>query len=173
MATLTVTARLDSPEVQAAFREWQRLGRDSTPLMRAIGVGLVSNVQDRFDAAQAPDGTPWAAVKEPWASLKKGPGILREAGMRGGLQGSIAMDVAGDELAVGSNKIYAGVHQFGATIKAKNAPFLVFRTPDGRRFGQARQVTVPARPYLGIGPEDEDTILDAVEAFWLRFRRPA
>lgn len=173
MATISITARLDSPEVQDAFRQWQSLGRDSTPLLRAIGTGLVSNVQDRFDAGHAPDGTPWAPVKEPWASLKRGPGILREAGMRGGLQGSITMDVAGDELAVGSNKIYAAVHQFGATIKAKDHPFLIFRTPDGRRFGQARQVQIPARPYLGIGPEDEDTILDAVEAFWIRFRRPA
>ncbi len=172
MATLTITAQLDSPEVQRAFREWQRLGRDSTPLLRAIGTGLVSNVQDRFDAARDPDGNAWALLKQPWASLKKGPGILREAGMRGGLQGSITMDVAAGELAVGSNKIYAGVHQFGATIKAKNHPVLVFRTPDGHVFGRARQVTIPARPYLGIGSEDEDSILDAVEAFWIRFRRP-
>lgn len=173
MSTLTITSRLEGTEVQAAFRHWQSLGRDGTPLMRAIGVGLVSNTQDRFDAGRSPEGAAWEPVKEPWASLKRGPGILREAGMRGGLQGSITFDAARDEVSVGSNKIYANVHQFGAIIKAKNFPFLIFRTPDGVPYGRARQVRIPARPYLGIGPEDEDTILDAVEVFWLRFRRPA
>ncbi len=170
MATITITSRLDSPEVQSAFQHWRSLGRDGTPLMRAIGVGLVSNTQDRFDAARSPDGAAWEPVKEPWASLKRGPGILREAGMRGGLQGSITFDAGSDEVSVGSNKVYAGVHQFGATIRPKNGPFLIFRTANGRPYGFARQVRIPARPYLGIGPEDEDTILDATEVFWLRFR---
>ena len=169
MATLTITAGLESPQVQAAFRHWQQLGRDGTPLMSAIGVGLVANVHDRFDAETDPDGNRWPAVKEPWASFKKGPGILRESGMRGGLMGSITSDAGRDEVSVGSNRVYAGVHQFGAVIRAKNAPFLVFRTAGGAVFGRARQVTIPARPYLGVSSADEDTILDAVEVFWLRF----
>lgn len=172
MATLSLTGSLESAEVQAGFRAWQRLGRDPQPLLRAIGVGLVSNTQDRFDQARDPQGNAWEPVKDPWASLKKGPGILRESGMRGGLQGSITMDVAGDELMVGSNKIYAGVHQFGAVISARNVPFLIFRTPDGVAFGAARQVRIPARPYLGIGREDEETVLDVTEVFFLRFGRP-
>ncbi|MBR0643996.1 phage virion morphogenesis protein [Plastoroseomonas hellenica] len=172
MATLSITGRLESADVQAGFRAWQRLGREPQPLLRAIGAGLVSNTQDRFDAGRDPQGKAWEEVKEPWASLKKGPGVLREAGMRGGLQGSITMDVSGDELMVGSNKIYAGVHQFGAIIRPKNGTWLVFRTSDGNVYGGARQVRIPARPYLGIGPEDEDTVLDVTEVFFLRFGRP-
>ncbi len=169
-ARLTINASLDSPQVQAAFRQWSRLGRDSTPLMAAIGDGLVSNVHDRFAAETDPEGARWAPLKEPWASLRRAGPILQQSGMRGGLMGTITSDAANGEVSVGSNKISAGVHQFGATIKAKNSPFLVFRTPEGQRFGQARQVTIPARPYLGISGADEDTILDAVEVFWLRFR---
>jgi len=170
MATLTIDASLDSPQVQAAFRHWQQLGRDSTPLMEAIGVGLVSNVHDRFSAETDPAGNRWAPLKEPWAGLRKAAPILQQSGMVAGLMGSITSDAANGEVSVGSNKPYAGVHQFGAVIKAKNAPFLIFRTADGRPFGFARQVTIPARPYLGISSADEDTILDAVEVFWLRFR---
>ncbi|MBW6402073.1 phage virion morphogenesis protein [Roseomonas sp. HJA6] len=170
MTSIVITSHLAGGEVQAAFRHWQQLGRDSTPLMRAIGVGLISNVHDRFAAETDPDGARWAPLKEPWASLRRAGPILQQSGMRGGLMGTITSDAANGEVSVGSNKIYAAVHQFGATIKAKNAPLLIFRTPEGVRFGAARQVTIPARPYLGISAADEDTILDAVEVFWLRFR---
>lgn len=169
MATLTITSRLESREVQAAFRHWAALGRDGTPLMQAIGAGLLSNTRDRFGEGRGPDGSPWAPLREPWASLRKPKPILVQSD-GSGLRGSIISEAGRDEVSVGSNKEYAGVHQFGATIRPKNGPLLIFRTPGGRRFGQARQVTIPARPYLGIGPEDEDTILDAVEVFWLRFR---
>lgn len=167
MATLTVNARLEDPQVRAAFARWQRLGADPQPLLRAIGVGLVENTHQRFEAARDPEGNPWDPLSVAYAPLKRGAGILRESAMRGGLMGSITFDVAGDEVAVGSNKIYAGVHQFGATIRAKNGPFLMFRLAYG--WVRREQVEIPARPYLGIGPEDQDTILDAVEVFYLRF----
>jgi len=166
---LTIPASLDGREVTAAFREWQRLGRDGTPLMRAIGVGLVSVVQDHFDEEKDPFGNAWVPLNPLYATDKKGPGILRESGMRGGLQGSITFDANRDEVSVGSNKIHAGVHQFGATIHAVNAPALVF-TMGGELF-QVQSVSIPARPYLGIGPAEEDVILDVTEVMWLRGRR--
>lgn len=49
---------------------------------------------------------------------------------------------------IGSRVKYAGVHEKGATIKAKNAPRLVFKIP-GVGVRTAKQVTIPARPYLG------------------------
>jgi phage virion morphogenesis protein len=170
MASLTITSRLDGPEIQAAFREWRRLGRDSTPLMHAIGVGLAENVRSRFSTGRDPDGGPWVGLSQPWASLRKpGPILVQSSGA--GLLGSITSEAADGEVSVGSNKPYAGVHQFGATIRPKRGGLLIFRLSNGRAWGGARQVTVPARPYLGIGPEDEDTILENVEVFWMRFRR--
>jgi phage virion morphogenesis protein len=161
-ASFTIRGEWQDDQVRRAIAAWRRLGQRPEPLLRAIGVKLVSNTQDRFDAAQAPDGAPWAGLSPAYAPLKRGPGILRESGMRGGLQGSITMDVRGDELAVGSNKIYAAVHQFGATITAKNAPALVFRVAGG--FARVRSVRIPARPYLGLSRADEDAVLDATEA---------
>lgn len=169
MAGATLTAHLDATQAQ------QQLGRavaawgNPVPILRAIGVGLARNTRRRFDLGVDPDGQPWAALHPAYEMDKKGPGILRESGMRGGLQGSITFDVAGRELAVGSNKIYAAVHQFGATIKPRNGPYLVFRMAGA--LVKARQVTIPARPYLGIGDEDEETVLEVAEAFLDRAMR--
>ncbi len=169
MSGARLTAEFQDAEIRRALAQWRATGRNPVPMMRAVGTRLVANTQDRFDDATAPDGSAWAGLSPGYASLKRGPGILREAGMRGGLQGSITFDTAGSELAIGSNKIYAGVHQFGATIRPKTAPFLRFRTATG--WAAVRSVTIPARPYLGLSARDEEDTLDVVE-FFLQ-RRPA
>lgn len=170
MSGARITIDIQDREVRAALRDWRALGRNPMPMMRAVGTRLVSNTQDRFDAGTDPQGQAWAPLSAAYAGLKRGPGVLREAGMRGGLQGSITFEVAagGAEVAVGSNKIYAAIHQFGGTIRAKNAPFLRFRTVAG--WAAVRSVTIPARPFLGLSRTDEEDIFDAVESF---LRRPA
>lgn len=130
------------------------------PILKAIGVGLARNVRRRFDAGVDPDGGAWAELHPAYAPMKKGPGILRESG---GLKGSITRDVAGYELAVGTNKIYGAIHQFGGVIRPVRAKALVFRLAFG--LVKTRKVTIPARPFLGISAEDEDTIRDVAEVF--------
>jgi phage virion morphogenesis protein len=169
MAGATLTTHLDSTQAQHQLRRAADAWGNPTPILRAIGTGLARNTRQRFDLGVDPDGHPWEELNPAYEMGKKGPGILRESGMRGGLQGSITFDVAGRELAVGSNKIYAAVHQFGAVIRPKNGPYLIFRM--GGALVKARQVTIPARAYLGFGDEDEDTVLDVAEAFLDRARR--
>jgi phage virion morphogenesis protein len=169
MSGAQITVEIRDQAARQTLRQIAQLGREPGPLLRAIGAGLAENTRDRFDRGVDPAGFAWAPLRDFYAPLKKGPGILREAGMRGGLQGSITFDVAGDAVAVGSNKVYAAIHQFGGVIKAKKAPFLVFRTTAGLAF--AKQVTIPARPYLGLSAEDEDTILDVAETMLDRWTR--
>lgn len=47
----------------------------------------------------------------------------------------------------GTNLIYARIQEYGGTIVAKNKPFLVFKTRDGR-WHSVKSVTIPARAYL-------------------------
>lgn len=47
---------------------------------------------------------------------------------------------------VGTNLVYAPVHEFGATIRAKRAKYLRFKI-DGH-WVMKTQVTIPARPYM-------------------------
>ena len=48
---------------------------------------------------------------------------------------------------VGSDLVYAPVHEFGATIRARGGGFLTFKLRDGS-FRRVRSVTIPARPWL-------------------------
>ena len=47
---------------------------------------------------------------------------------------------------VGTNVIYAAIHEFGGVITAKNKPMLVFKI--NGQWIRKRSVTIPARPYL-------------------------
>ena len=144
----------------ASLRRVERYATNATPLLRAVGLGLVRTTRARFRSATDPDGRPWHPLNPDYAADKRGPGILRESGMRGGLMGSITSQASGRQVIVGSNKVYAAVHQFGATIKPKGAKALMFRI--GGRFVMARSVTIPARPYLGFGPKDREVALRVV-----------
>lgn len=169
MAGATLEVRLEATQAAAQLRSAAEAWGQPGPILRAIGVGLARNTRERFDQGMDPGGHPWAELNPAYEMGKKGPGILRESGMRGGLQGSITFDVAGHEVAIGTNKIYGAIHQFGGTIRPKRGPYLVFRLAGA--LVKTREVTIPARPYLGIGDEDEDTILDVAEAFLTRAAR--
>lgn len=134
---------------------------DTTPITRAIGTGLVTSTQDRFDDEVSPDGAAWAPLNPVYAAGKRGAGILRERAMRGGLQGSITYRAGRSEVEVGSNKIHAGVHQHGAVITPKSGGRLAFRL--GNRIIHARSVTIPARPYVGISADDKLMIIETIE----------
>jgi phage gpG-like protein len=63
---------------------------------------------------------------------------------------------------VGTNLIYAPIQEFGGTIKAKNAKFLAFQMTGTNIVGDeftgtvfAKQVTIPAHPYLRPAADDK------------------
>jgi phage gpG-like protein len=66
---------------------------------------------------------------------------------------------------VGSDAPYAGVHEYGAVISAKNAPFLVFKVL-GKTI-RTKQVTIPARAPFTTEMESAETselIVDKIMA---------
>lgn len=78
---------------------------------------------------------------------------LRTLGLwvTGTLAGAITSEtrIEGDtvEGRVGTNLVYARIHELGGIIKAKNAKYLWYKLKDGS-FRKSKQVTIPARPYL-------------------------
>ena len=167
MAGASIQVTLNDKTITAALGRLQAMAHDTTPLMRAIGVGLVENTRRRFEQAVDPDGFAWKPLLPAYAAVKTGPGILREAGMRGGLMGSLTFDADARSVIVGTNKIYGAVHQFGAIIRAKNKRSLVFRFGCGALIFR-QSVTIPARPYLGFSHADEDTVQDVADGYFLR-----
>lgn len=112
-------------------------------LFLAIGEALLQSTDARFDKQQAPDGTPWQPLSPQYAAYKRkrgyGSKILK---MRGHLRDTLTMQATDASVSIGSNRIYAAMHQYGG------------RT----RFGQ-----ISARPYLGISDEDEQAIMGTLQ----------
>jgi phage virion morphogenesis protein len=153
-----VTARVFDQGLKAGLTRVEKLGGRPEQLLKPIGLAMVQSTRQRFVRGSGPDGIAWPALNPKYAAAKKGPGILREMGMRGGLMGSITFVVDARRLEVGTNKIQARVHQFGAVIVPKSAPALVFFL--GGEMVVAAKVTIPARPYLGIDAEDRAEIVE-------------
>lgn len=134
---------------------------DAQPLLRMIGAYGVRSTQERFLSETAPDGTRWKELNPAYAELKGGGyNILTRSGA---LMQSLNARAGMDQVSWGSPMIYAAVHQFGATIKAKNAPSLAFML-GGRGLApvqlvRVQSVTIPARPYLGINADDREEIV--------------
>lgn len=142
---------------------------DMTDLMDLIGSVLINGARERIsDTNVSPDGVPWppslrvqvgaiaAAEDGEEVDIAKGGKTLHQSGA---LLNSITSAAAPQEVTVGSNLIYAGVHQAGATIKAKTAKGLHFTLANGESV-MVGAVTIPARPYLGISDEERASIED-------------
>ena len=160
---MTARVTVSDRDVQRALAALARLGRDPSPPLKAVGRLLVASTRNRIVAEQAPDGSAWPRLNPAYAAGKRGPGILRERAGKAGLFGSLTSALDGRTLRIGTNKAYAAVHQFGATITPKTARALFFRMGGG--MVAVKRVRIPARPFLGISATDRDTIRDVFADF--------
>ena len=121
--------------------------RDLRPAMRDIGEAMLNSTKARFDDQEAPDGTPWAELKDSTKARKKrnADKILTE---RGDLRRDIVYRAGTDQVEIGTPRVYGGTHQFGAEKGS-------FDSDRGIPWGD-----IPARPFLGVSPDDADTIVD-------------
>lgn len=134
MAGNRIDIEIDDKRVRAALsRLIETVGKPFAALDE-IGSRLVASTLRRFERETAPDGKPW--LKSIRALLSGGQ-TLQDFGT---LKGSITHVVHGDGVEVGSNLVYAAIHQFGGQA------------------GRGRKVTIPARPFLGIDDSDAAAI---------------
>lgn len=124
-----------------------RAAGDLRPAFEDLGAVLVRSTEQRFVDQVDPEGNPWEPLSP--ATLlfkqKKGHG-LRILTMRGRLQGSFTFRARSMDLLVGTNVVYAAIHQFGGLLqKAAHSRQVRFRTDaKGQLLSQAQ---------LGIGPK--------------------
>jgi phage virion morphogenesis protein len=152
-----------SVSIKADYRDFGRMGgkvmnflatlSDTRPLLEDIGDVLLLNIDRRFEEGRGPDGTPWQKTN------RGGQILVHSARYRN----SFDKRVEAQSVAAGTNAIYARIHQFGGTIKPKRAKVLAFTI--GGKAVFAKQVTIPARPVLGLGAEDIKGIRGAIADF--------
>lgn len=157
MADIQITA--NDQEVQRALDEVVRRVADPTDLMRQVADVLADATDAAFaNEADPATGVAWDPLSAVTLALRperQGGQILNASGAAG-LKGSISTDYGKDFAEIGTNRVYAPTHQFGAEKGAFG------KTSRG---GPIPWGDIPARPFLGIGPEDETDILDLATEF--------
>lgn len=129
------------------------------PLAEIFGTYLEASTIERFDTETAPDGSPWTPSIR---ARETGGQTLTDSSQ---LRSSIHHEASNGAVRWGSNKIYARIQNEGGTIRAKGGGKLTFPLPGGLGFRSVDQVTIPARPFLGINAEDEAELVTRAEEY--------
>ena len=146
----SIEIKVDNAELQRYLNKLTERTSDLRPLMRNIAGIMADSVESNFE----PEGRPkWqdflnGTIKQ---RKKKGyyPGKILQ--MRGELAASITSSYDEDSAMVGTNKVYAAIHQFGGDA------------------GRGKKVKIPARPYLKVGDEELKQINDSVSDYLAKY----
>jgi phage virion morphogenesis protein len=141
-------------EITAALNRLLARSNDLTEPMRAIAAVMESATEEAFaNQADPATGVPWAPLSDTTKTQrsKQGswPGQVLQ--VSGGLAASIESQSDSHSASIGTNKIYAPVHFFGAS--------------KGEFGNGAPWGDIPARPFLGLSADDESSILDILDQF--------
>lgn len=117
------------------------------PFWQVVGMYVQKQtIKERFDKEQSPDGTTWkplspARIKQRMKRHKSGNmKILQDVGE---LRRSVKYEAGQTYVRIGSNLKYARTHQFG-------------------------RGNIPARPFLGVTPNERQHINDMFRAYLKR-----
>jgi phage virion morphogenesis protein len=161
-----VSIVIDDRKLQEGLKRLELAAVDLAPAMRKIAQTLAKVTEDNFEAEGRPK---WKALSEVTVHMRLGgskaykkDGKLtaaaqrrKDAGLRilqdtGQLASSVTTRSDTSSATIGSNLVYAAIHQFGGDA------------------GRGKKVSIPARPYLPITadgelqPEARSEVLDTV-----------
>lgn len=138
MAGVKVSITIEDDGFRDALTRLIARTHELRPVFEEIGSALLATTQQRFEAEAGPDGAAWPAHSAATV-LRRGAGApkLRD---RGHLYASLTYAASRFKAEVGTNRVYARIHQFGG------------------KAGRGRKVTIPARPYLGVSDADRRMI---------------
>ncbi len=189
MTTATgASLRIDDADLRRMLDGLEAAGRNLTGLMEQLAAQVEQDVAERFETQTDPDGHPWPPSFR--ALAEHGETLTDTARLRQ----SISSRVDPTGFAVGTNMVYAAIHQFGGAIHqperqqtlywhhrgdTTNADWQSSRTFADWRFAKkgkanysethtvkAHDVVMPARPYLGQS-ERGMAVLAEIARDWL------
>ena len=168
-----ISLRIDDRDLQRAFKRKLKECDDLTPLMRRLTAVMADSVEENFEQEGRPR---WAALRPSTikSRARKGNWPGRILQQRGRLAASIVTDHTRDSGRIGTNVAYAGIHQFGGTIKQSARMRIMHFTQaksgkigKGDRFskaskasygrrtmGKAYDIKMPTRPFLSFTDDD-------------------
>lgn len=148
MAGATGIYTLDDTELKAILSRMEGAIKDLTPVMHPFGEYMLMRTEERFDAEETPEGVPWEPLSEITVARKRKRNKIDKILQQDGFLKLVNYEAGHDGLELGSNRIYAAIHQFGGEA------------------GRNKSVTIPQREFLGFNDEDikefEETVKDFI-----------
>ncbi len=143
---MSVKLTYDLSAIDRLNRRIERLAdMDRRALLKTVGAAVETQTRRRLkDEKRGPDGTAWDAWSDDYAASRHG-GQSFLVGERD-LLDSIDNQIDGDQVEIGSNLVYARVHQEGSANDSNQ--------------------NIPARPYLGLSDDNEEALADTIDAFF-------
>lgn len=176
-----IQIKVDDKVVLQRLGELQATTANLQPLFKKISSALLGRTQQNIQNEAAPDGTKWPGLKPRTAARRIGTGrrgydhMLRN---RGYLYGSLVSRSDANSATIGTNVIYAAIHNMGGEINMPERQHTIYQRYNERtdtlnprfvkRSGsnfardvkiKAHKVKIPAREFLGFAEGDRKTVL--------------
>ncbi len=150
MSGISYKATVKDADMRAGLAALINRMENKQGFYKNVGEHLLNSVGDNFDNEESPDGEKWTPLSPVTVMRreKQGHGSTPILRVSGALRGSINIAASDDDVRVGTAKVYGAMMHFGGESKGY------------------MKATIPARPYLGIGADDEVEIFAVAEA-WL------
>jgi len=130
---------VDDGVARQALRALRQKAQNLRPVFDEIGGAMTTSTVLRFSRGIGPDGSPWLPSQR---ALRQGGQTLVD---KAHLRSSITHVAGASFVDIGTNIIYAAIHQFGG------------------KTGRNLAAQMPARPYLGLSSNDNREIVEIVE----------
>ena len=141
-----IEIKLDNKEVESRLLDWVKRSENLRPLMKNIAGIMADSTEENFKEEGRPK---WKDLSEKTKTARKKTGhypgqILQVSGQ---LALSVTTQYDDSFAVIGSNKVYAAIHQLGGHA------------------GKNKKTTIPARPYLNLCEKDFNDILKIISNY--------
>lgn len=142
-----IEIKLDNKEVESRLLDWVKRSENLRPLMKNIAGIMADSTEENFKEEGRPK---WKDLSEKTKTARRKTGhypgqILQVSGQ---LAMSITTQYDNESAVIGSNKVYAAIHQLGGPA------------------GKNKKTTIPARPYLRLTENNYHDILEVIEKYF-------
>ena len=142
-----IEIKIDNKEVLTRLQELASRGENLRPLMKNIAGIMATATEDNFKNEGRPDK--WVdlseTTKKQRQKIGKYPGQILQ--VSGQLASSVSTAYDDNSAVIGSNLVYAAIHQLGGQT------------------GKNKKTTIPARAYLKLTDDNFEEIFDEINKF--------
>lgn len=145
---IDVTQDIASGRIKKAFNQLANKSMQKD-IMRTAAGALQEASEYAFENERDPEtNMPWKDWSDPWREWREEHGYTpgKILTLSGQLASSLTTEYGDDYALIGSNKVYAAIHQWGGLPDMPPGP-----------------AGIPARPYMGLDDIGERQIFSAIE----------